>query len=148
MAEFWATNHAPVDALMIEDAACALKWLGDRTRLPLCIVGYSFGCHVATRIVPDEAASLALISPTITHHEFAPGFSRGVPTLVITSDNDFATPIDRFDAWLKDVSRPTCRHHAASLAPEHFFLEQEPQVSTRVVAFALEGLARNREESR
>lgn len=148
MAEFWATNHAPVDALMIEDAACAMKWLRERTRLPLCIVGYSFGCHVATRIVPDDAASLALISPTITHHEFAPGFPRGAPTLVITSDNDFATPITRFDAWLKDVAQSDVQATCCIAGAQHFFLGQEPQVSARVAEFALLSLANQREAAR
>lgn len=139
MAEFWATNHAPADELMIDDAIAARDWMRAHATGPLHLVGYSFGSHVAVRLLTDDAASLTMISPTITHHAFEPGFARGVPTLVVVSDNDFATPSDRFNSWLASVGAGECVQTRCFAGAQHFFLDQEAGVATCVTQFV--GLA-------
>lgn len=140
MAEFWLNGHAPVDPLMIDDGAAALRWLRARVGGPIALVGYSFGCLVAASILPADAAALALISPTIVHHEFAPGFAHGVPTLVITSDNDFATPADRFSNWVKRHEAAIAHHHCITGA-QHFFLDREGRVCELVTSFVSGAIA-------
>lgn len=143
MAEFWATNHAPIDPLMIADTADALRWFHGRVPAPLALVGYSFGSHAAVRTIAPCVRAMALVSPTIGHHAFEAGFARSRPTLVITSDNDFATPVERFDHWLRGPARRDVTEHVRIAGAEHFFLDQEPALCECVMRFLRSALNPN-----
>jgi alpha/beta superfamily hydrolase len=142
MGAFWQTGRAPIDPLLIEDAAIALEWLRERTRTTgaPALVGYSFGAHVAVRVLPSDARAIVLISPTVIHHCFDVGFSRGVPTLVISCDNDFATPAERHEQWLAQVSHDVTAHCCFAGA-QHFFMEMEDELAHRITSFVNQAIA-------
>lgn len=142
MADFWQTGHAPVDSIMIEDAATSLKWLREHFDAPLFVVGYSFGAFVATKILPTDAAGLVLISPTLRHHEFAADPAPGIPKLILYSENDFATDSETLITWADALSMPrrTCRIDGG----QHFFRGLESAVATRVLDFMIDILEHGR----
>ena len=139
MAAFWETGHAPEDPGMIADATAASRWL-DRTTggLPLLLVGYSFGAYVASACPAAASkpppAALALISPTLTHHDFGPlRAPTAPPLLVVYADDDFATPSDVTRGFLASLPRPP-RSHAIP-GGEHFFRGSERVVAGLVTDF-------------
>ena len=133
MAAFWQTGHAPVDALMIEDAASSLNWLRAQHHAPLFVAGYSFGAYVAMQIAPADCAGIALISPTVKHHDFSSPSATGVPTLVISGDNDFATDATTLARWLDALSAPKRVRHI--VGGQHFFRGLEQEVAREAIAF-------------
>lgn len=133
MAEFWRTGHAPVDDLMIEDAASSLAWLRAQRRAPLFVVGYSFGAYVASQIAPDDCAALVLISPTLRHHEIDVDFAPGVPKLIISSDNDFATDSATLSRWFEALQPPKRQRRIPG--GQHFFRGMESEVARLTLEF-------------
>lgn len=128
MAHFWQTGHAPEDPLMTEDAAAAQAWLASAARAPQVIIGYSFGAYVAMKLAArTHPQALLLISPTISQHDFAELRRFGGPTLVIYSDDDFATSGQQVEQWLKAM-RPQPERHCIAGA-NHFFLNRELELS-------------------
>ena len=133
MAAFWETGRAPEDPHMLADAAAASQWLSDMGRgLPLLLVGYSFGAYVAAQCCGDlRPAAIAAISPTLTQHDFSPlRDADSPPLIVIYSDDDFATPLTRTQAFLASLPRPAQSYCVTG--GEHFFRGSEPVV-TRIV---------------
>jgi alpha/beta superfamily hydrolase len=142
LGQFWRTGNAPEDPLMVEDARAAIRWLGSNIDAPLIAIGYSFGAYAAVRALDDDPAALILVSPTITQHDFKSLDARQMPTLVIFSDNDFATPAVRTWAWASQLPFPVLLKCCAGA--EHFFRGQETSVSDCCAAF-IESTVRFRE---
>lgn len=133
MAQFWATGHAPEDDHLINEAIAAAHWLKNTARLPWFAVGYSFGALAAMRTLQEQPAGLVLIAPTLARHTFDTEALRDTPTLVIYSDDDFATPRHITEKWLD-----THASHAERLCingAEHFFIGVESEVVIAIDRF-------------
>lgn len=133
MAQFWQTGVAPQDPTMVEDARSAGLWLLEQTRLPLAVVGYSFGAYAATAGLADVVRAMVLISPTLRQHDFSGLNRRVLPKLVLYSDNDFATPAERVRDWLANLSEPWTAHCISGA--EHFFRGREDEAASHCEAF-------------
>ena len=132
LAAFWATGHAPEDPSLIDDASAAIGQLRDLAGVEPAVVGYSFGAFAAWRL--DLDGPLALVSPTLTRHEFA---GRRSPLLVVYSDDDFATP--------REVSEQFCKVHGCEAqlvsGGQHFYRGHEATVADRLERFLAGGEA-------
>jgi alpha/beta superfamily hydrolase len=136
LARFWQTGYAPEDLLMIADARAALDWMRHIVDAPLVVVGYSFGAYAAVEALDEDPAALVLISPTVARHDFAGLCDRAAPTLVVFSDNDFATPADVTRRWAARLRQPVMERCFTGAA--HFFRGRE-----RAVADACAGFVRS-----
>lgn len=150
MAQFWKTGQAPDDPAMHDDGAAVIEWMRRAVAAPLAVVGYSFGAHVAAMAVPGDALALVLISPTLTRHDYdlaarrLKSLPRAIPTQVIYSDNDFATPGEAVEAWLGASGI-----HAAARCirgGEHFFRGREREIASDVSEFVRAVLGSVRQE--
>ena len=140
MLEFWQSGHAPNDPQMVDDGRAALRFLADSTRLPVIVVGYSFGAFVASQALTTDVAGLVAISPTLRHHDFSSLGLWRKPRLIVYSDNDFATPRDITESWIAGLSGDVdlmCVHGG-----EHFFRGAEPRILDAVHAFVNDLLAK------
>jgi uncharacterized protein len=139
MGEFWRTGAAPVDPLMIEDAAASLNWLRGLYRAPIFLIGYSFGAYVAASIHPVDAAGVVLISPTIKQHAFDLSSVTDLPKLVIHADDDFANDDSAMTSWVQSLPSP--KRTKRIVGGQHFFRGLEDCVAEEVIAFIDETLA-------
>lgn len=140
MARFWETGDAPEDPLMVEDAAAARAWLTRTSDLPQVIIGYSFGAFVAVNLAARAAPrALVLISPTIAQHDFSALRRCAAPALAIYSDDDFATPAVKLDAWVRSM-RPHVEPRCITSA-NHFFIGREREIADACRPFIQTALA-------
>lgn len=138
MSAFWKTGHAPEDPERLADAEAAFQSLDALGVQPLLLVGYSFGAAAAWRLVQAEAADVAgvaLISPTLSRHDFARATGGPLrPTLVIHSRDDFCTPEPVVAAWVRSQSTPI--QYSCHPAGNHFFRGDEHRIGLEVAHFA------------
>lgn len=129
LGQFWRTGHAPEDPLMIDDARAAIRWIGADIPRALVVIGYSFGAYAAVQAIGQAPAALVLISPTITQHDFSRlvALPCAVPTLLIYSDNDFATPPERTRQWAARLPFPVVERCYSGA--EHFLRGREADVA-------------------
>lgn len=134
MSRFWQTGSAPEDPRMIDDTRQATAWITEATKLPLMLVGYSFGAYAATLALTDNVGALVLISPTVKQHDFLALQRRMIAKLIVYSDNDFATSQSDMEIWTKDLPQPleTC----CLPGGDHFFRGQEDAVANACRDFA------------
>jgi alpha/beta superfamily hydrolase len=132
MDTFWRTGHAPNDPAHVEDARAAAGWFARSVRPPDVLVGYSFGAAIAGLLLDEIApARVALISPTLTHHDLDGLARSSLPKLVMTSDNDFATPLATVEDWVADCAEP--KTLVVLPSAEHFFRDQEDRLVQEIV---------------
>jgi len=133
MDAFWKTGVAPQDPTLIEEARCVLRWFTNQLNAPIMLIGYSFGALVASRICDDSTPAIALVAPTVTHHDYA-GFSNDrIPTLVVAGVGDFATADDEMVAWVRSLS-PATRLVQIPEA-DHFFRGSCDRVGMHIAGF-------------
>lgn len=142
MLAFWETGHAPQDPKMIADARAATGWLHAAAQKPMVLIGYSFGSHVAAQLVDDRTVGLVLIAPTLKQHDFSALSACKLPTLIIYSDNDFATPRGMIESWIRTLANV---HSMCIEGGEHFFKQRESQIAQACGAFVRS--LTNREEA-
>lgn len=135
MTQFWDTGTAPEDPLMVEDAKAALEWLRQNVDRPIAVIGYSFGAYAATRIVDSAVASLILITPTISRHDYTHFQNIDLATLIVHSDNDFATDLSQLKAWIETLPGPTSTRSFPGA--DHFFRAQESNVADACAEFVV-----------
>ena len=139
LAEFWRRGQAPEDPLMIEDARAAIDWMSKTVHAPSVVVGYSFGSYAAVQALRAAPDGLILISPTIAQHDLSRIAELSPRTLVLYSDNDFATPGDMTRRWVSLFDFPIlsiCYGDA-----EHFFRGREQTVTSDCLRFINSALA-------
>lgn len=139
MRTFWESGTTAADPRMCEEARCAASWLGAQLGLPILGVGYSFGAYALTRSAGDTLAALAVISPTVTRHNFAPLNRTDIPVLAIYSDDDFATPAETTREWLNSLGPRAAGH--LLVGGEHFYRGRENRVVELCAAFFNQALA-------
>lgn len=138
LAAFWQTGHAPQDEALVGDARLARDWLIHQFDLPLVLIGYSFGCHVAATLLSEACgscgtAAIVLIAPTVTQHDMPSLASAQTPKLVVHSNNDFATPQLATDAWYAGLAPP--KDKRCFVNADHFYKGQEEELARVVASF-------------
>jgi alpha/beta superfamily hydrolase len=135
LAEFWRTSHAPGEMDFWQDVQGAAEFVRQSAPgLALALVGYSFGCALLPYIQPQEdLAALALIAPTVAKHNYYSFISVNRPTLVIASDDDFATDAELLENWFGSLSMP--RQLVRQRCDNHFFRGHEDWLVETVFRF-------------
>ena len=126
MAQFWRTGHAPEDPLLVDDARRVLEWARQQVCRSVVLIGYSFGSSVASHVLDDEVAAVAVISPTVQQHDLARLAAAVQPKLVIYSDDDFANSANIVERWSKALRPPTEMH--CLNGAKHFYRGMEQRV--------------------
>lgn len=121
--EFWKTGHAPSDRSCLDDLRAAVELSQELAPLK-ALIGYSFGCWLASLFVAadDVRLPLALVSPTVTQHDFSTLREWRGPKFVVASDNDFATPLKALEDEVEHWPEPKELQVAAGA--EHFYQKQ------------------------
>jgi len=133
MRHFWETGTTDADPEMGEEARHVSSWMARQFDQPILGVGYSFGAYALASKVVDRLAALAVISPTLTRHDFEPLKSTDAPVMAIYSDDDFATPAEVTRDWVGTLG-PRARGHMLE-GGEHFYRGQESCVVDLCSAF-------------
>ncbi|MCG3179779.1 MAG: hypothetical protein BIFFINMI_02123 [Phycisphaerae bacterium] len=146
MSAFLATGHAPDDLEKLADVAAADDFLAaELGDLPRAGIGYSFGAYLLSERLRDLAqcrnggslnghdlAAAVAVCPTLATHDFA-GLARSDHRrLLICSDNDFATPADRYRDFAAASAGMTTLWFAGA---DHFFKGRQAQVARAAVEF-------------
>lgn len=138
MSQFWQSGSAPEDRRMVDDVEYALAWIAKQARLPLVLIGYSFGAYAATAVLADNVEAVVLISPTVKQHDFSALQEHTIAKLVVHGDNDFATPHADLQTWMTSLPQPLRSRWIPS--GDHFFRGQEDTVAGACLDFAHETL--------
>jgi len=139
LAQFWQRGHAPEDPLMIEDARAAMEWIRGTVAVPSIVIGYSFGAYAAVQALRESPDAMILISPTIVQHDLQRIAELAPRTLVIHSDNDFATPVEQTRRWASQFDFPVAS--ICYSGAEHFFRGRENEVTADCSRFIESALA-------
>lgn len=131
MEAFWSTGQAPDDPLRADDAMAAWNWLAKQREGPVLLVGYSFGASLLADLVGDRTCGVVLIGPTLAQHDYDRLASESVPKLVITADNDFATPLDVTREWFEAAAPP--KKLVVVPDAEHFYRGQEARLVEEIM---------------
>jgi alpha/beta superfamily hydrolase len=138
MESFWETGQAPDDVNRGQEAQAALDWLARTCTYHLLLVGYSFGASLlgelaSTGNVAERITAVALIGPTLAQHDYTLLAASPLPKLVITADNDFATPLTLTRKWFAGTANP--KRLVVVPAAEHFYRDQEPRLIEEIVSW-------------
>lgn len=140
MQHFWETGTTVDDPRMCGEAALVADWLGRQLGLPVMGIGYSFGAYALAGPAADRLDALAMVSPTLTRHDFTTLRRSTLPILVVYSDNDFATPAEDTLDWVQSLGARALGHLIAG--GEHFYRGQEQCVLDVCAAFFKKVLTR------
>jgi alpha/beta superfamily hydrolase len=137
LAEFWHTSHVPEEMNLATDVAAAAEYarrvLG--LGMPLALIGYSFGCALLPAVCHD-AATLALIGPTVGKHDYSAFAALAMPKLVIASEDDFASDAAGLREWFAGLAGPNSL--VLGGRDNHFFRGQEEWLADTALAFLRE----------
>ena len=132
MDEFWKSGHAPDDPRRADDTVAAFRWLQQAYPAPMVAIGYSFGASLLSALCGDPQLShIAMIGATLAQHDYAAIAASPLPKLVITADNDFATPLENTRAWFEGVREP--KRLVMIEAAEHFYRGQEQRLVAEIL---------------
>jgi uncharacterized protein len=135
MAQFWQTGHAPGEIEFWQDVQGAAEFVQQSAPgLPVIFVGYSFGCVLLPYVrMQPEIAAMVLIAPTVAKHNYDDFRGVTCPTLVIGSDDDFATEAQQLQDWFGTLSMP--RELVRQRCDNHFFRGHEEWLNETVMRF-------------
>lgn len=133
MAEFWRTGHAPDDPQRAVDARAALDWVTDVCPGPTLLVGYSFGASLLAELLSERVLGVVLIGATFAQHDYRSMASQSIPKLVITADNDFATPMATTRQWVAAAADP--KQLVVIPAAEHFYRCHEGRIVEEILGW-------------
>jgi alpha/beta superfamily hydrolase len=135
LARFWQTSRTPEEKNYRADLTAAVAHLREAVgpRLPLALVGYSFGCTLLPHAGLGGDTPLVLIAPTVGTHDYD-GFAGATgPLLVIAPRGDFAADAGRLSRWFDGLGAP--RRLVRANLDNHFFRGHEPWLVDAVQAF-------------
>ena len=131
METFWSTGQAPEDPGRADEAVAALAWLERFNAGKVLLIGYSFGASLLYGLIDERTTGVVLIGPTLVQHDYAELAESGVPKLVFTADNDFATPLAVTQEWFECAADP--KRLVIVPAAEHFYRGQEQHLVEEIV---------------
>ena len=135
IAEFWARSRIDQESGFAEDTSAAGQFLADAFGKVSHVVGYSFGAWLGSRWAADatDVASVSLIAPTISQHNYSHCRQLSMPKFVVASVDDFAVPTDQlrqqFDQW----SNP--KQLVIENVDNHFFRGHEHWLAKMISTF-------------
>lgn len=136
MDEFWRSGQAPDDPQRVDDARAAFRWLGDVHPAPTVAIGYSFGAALLAHLCADPHIShIVMIGATLAQHDYDPIAESPLPKLVITADNDFATPLETTRSWFDRAREP--KRMVTIETAEHFYRGQELRLVAEILDWTL-----------
>jgi alpha/beta superfamily hydrolase len=137
-AQFWQTSRIPQEQNFRSDLAAAVVFLREALgpRLPLALVGYSFGCTLLPHAGLGGRSPLVLIAPTVGTHDYDAFAGATGPMLVIAPGDDFAADAGRLRRWFDGLDAP--RRLVRPSFDNHFFRGHEPWLVDTVQAFLRE----------
>jgi len=136
MDEFWKSGRAPDDPQRVQDTVTAFRWLGETHPTPTVAIGYSFGASLLAHLCDDPRVShMVMIGATLARHDYGRIAESSLPKLVITADNDFATPLETTRAWFDQAREP--KRRVVVEAAEHFYRQQEPRLVSEILDWTL-----------
>jgi alpha/beta superfamily hydrolase len=135
LAEFWRTSHVSSETDFEQDLQAAVDFLRQADpRLPLALVGYSFGCSLLPSIQPQyDVAALVLVAPTLAKHNYDSFQSVDGPLLVVASEGDFALDMNALEHWFGTLTMP--RHLLQKSCDNHFFRGHEDWLVDSIFQF-------------
>jgi alpha/beta superfamily hydrolase len=135
LVQFWKTSHVAGEMDWWQDVQAAVEFLQQvDSKLPLTLIGYSFGCALIPLLpCSRDAASVVFIAPTVTKHSFASMHTLKAPLLTIASEDDFATSAQSLDDWFNGLSMP--RQLVKKRCDNHFFRGHEDWLVANVFRF-------------
>jgi len=125
LAQFWKTSHVPDEMELRHDVQAATNFLHQAAGPVPCLalIGYSFGCALLPFIHVEAKAPRVLIAPTIGKHDYQSFQACTSPTLVIASEDDFATDADGLRQWFDRLAAP--KRLVQARLDNHFFRGHE-----------------------
>lgn len=134
MDAFWRTGHAPEDSARESDARAALAFLQGTIPQPVVLIGYSFGTSLLAGLISACSARHAvLIGPTLAQHAHTALQHASAARLLITADNDFATPLTVTRAWFNQCTG--AKRLVVIPAAEHFYVGAEERLVREIHAW-------------
>jgi alpha/beta superfamily hydrolase len=132
MGKFWRTGYAPDDPKRVDDARAALEHLKSAGPEPLHFIGYSFGASVVSALLFSawRPGRIVLIGPTLCQHSFEHVQKSSIRKLIITGDNDFATPLEDTRTWFENAQSP--KKLVIIEAGEHFYRGLEDRLVAEI----------------
>ena len=118
-----------------EDTAAAAWFLTSTFGSVNHVVGYSFGAWLGSQWAARTTGveSVALIAPTILHHDYSHCRQLTLPKLVIAGSDDFAVPIEELQQQFEQWSAP--RKLVVEDVDSHFFRGHEAWLGETISAF-------------
>jgi alpha/beta superfamily hydrolase len=138
LAEFWATSHVAGEDEHIDDLRFAIEAIREYTgdRLPVALVGYSYGCSLLASAEMEPGAPMVMIAPTVGTHDYSASTKRTNALLVIAADTDFATDNEQLAGWFATLPSP--KQLIRGQWDDHFFRGFEEEVAEMVFGFLRE----------
>jgi alpha/beta superfamily hydrolase len=135
MALFWETSHVPDEMDLRHDVQAATDFLrrAAAAKLPLALVGYSFGCTLLSHIAVERPCVRVLIAPTVGKHDYDRFESVPDPLLVIASEDDFAAGAAQVRNWFERLAGP--KELILKRFDNHFFRGHEEWLADSVLRF-------------
>jgi alpha/beta superfamily hydrolase len=135
LADFWQRSRLDEELDYRRDVTAAAAILRRSTgeKLPLTLVGYSFGCSLLADIPDVEVASLVLVAPTVGRHAYGSFASVTAPKLVIAPEGDFAADAIQLREWFGRLRSP--KRLVAPRGDGHFFRGHEEWLAEAVSRF-------------
>lgn len=121
-----------------KDAAALIGWLNQRyPRLPLALVGFSFGAWVGLQVACHDPAIQALIGlgVPVKSYDFEFLIDNDKPALYIVGTRDEFCPRDQMELLMRRLARTSAISWVEGA--DHFFAHQVDQVQSRVQEFLL-----------
>ena len=135
MTSFWHTGHAPAEMELRHDLEAAVRFARGIAgeKLPLVLIGYSFGCALLPFVEAASCTPQVLIAPTLGKHDYDQFQTAERPILVIASNNDFAVEQATLRAWFTRLGSE--KQLIVKRLDNHFFRGHEAWVVEMVLRF-------------
>ena len=138
LTEFWTTSHVADEADHLDDLRFAVEAMREYVgnKLPVALVGYSFGCSLLARTEIEPGAPVVMIAPTVGTHDYSAFARRTNPILVVAADTDFATDGEQLTKWFATLLAP--KRLLRGQWDDHFFRGFEEEIAAMVFGFLRE----------
>ncbi len=136
---FWNDSRCPeYESEMFNDCQSALEWLKIQLdqALPILLVGYSFGCLPALKMVrlDNTIAGCALISPPLNKWSIpAEDVQFKKPKGLFYSPGDFACDTNQLETLFESMSAPKELREIPDA--DHFFIKKEALLGEQLISF-------------
>ena len=136
LTEFWQNSCVAEEEEYARDLHAAVAFLigAVGAKVPLALIGYSFGCSLLPGAAPEDVpASFVLIAPTVGKHDLEAFTRLPQPKLVIAPEEDFAVDEELLPNWFDRLPEP--KTLVRPRLDGHFFRGCEEDLAQTVSSF-------------